>query len=250
MPDRYNEMGYWELISRQMSIVTKSQQTEFKNSKIAVIGCGGIGGAAIEMLARMGVGELNIVDFDSFNMTNLNRQIMSGVNCLNQSKSQVTKEKINLINPYTRVNSFNEALNEENIEKIASGCDVIIDALDNVLTRVIISRYAKKNKIPFVHGAIHGTMGQITVFSEDTIEYEEMFSISSFNKKLNDDMKKEIAKISNDLPPVIGPTPNIIGCLQSMESFKIITGIGEITLAPKILKFDLLYFDSFKVDEI
>jgi len=250
MPNRFEEMGYWEIITRQMSIVSKNKQKIFKDSKIAVIGCGGIGGAVIEMLARMGVGELNIVDCDVFDMSNLNRQIMSSLDKLNKPKSEVTKEKINSINPYVKVNAFNEEVSDKNVEKIAKDCDVIIDALDNILSRIIISRYAKEKKIPFIHGAIHGTMGQLSVFTEDTISYEELFSISSFNKKLTNDVKKEISEISEEIPPVIGPVPNIIGCLQAMECFKLITGIGQITFAPKIFKFDLLYFDSFNVELI
>ena len=73
MPTRYIGDGYWEIISRQMSIVTRSQQERFKESKIAVIGCGGIGGETIEMLARMGVGQLNLVDEDAFDLSNLNK---------------------------------------------------------------------------------------------------------------------------------------------------------------------------------
>ena len=77
MPERFKEMGYWELETRQMSIVTKSEQTRFKDAKIAVMGCGGIGGEVIEMLARMGVGELNVVDNDYFDLSNINRQVLS-----------------------------------------------------------------------------------------------------------------------------------------------------------------------------
>jgi molybdopterin-synthase adenylyltransferase len=250
MPERFNGMGYWEIISRQMSIVTKSKQERFKNSKIAVIGCGGIGGAAIEMLARMGIGEINIVDSDSFDMSNLNRQLMSSIDTLNLSKSEVTKEKIRLINPYVKVNAFNEKVDEKNISKIVKDCDIIIDALDNILTRIIISRYAHENKIPLIHGAIHGTMGQLTTFTKETVSYEELFSLNSFNKELNSEIRKEIENISSDLPPVIGPVPNIIGCLEAMEAFKLITGVGEVTLAPKLLKFDLLYLELFNIDEI
>ncbi|WP_409200048.1 HesA/MoeB/ThiF family protein [Methanobrevibacter sp. DSM 116169] len=250
MPNRYNEMGYWEIVTRQMSIISKNKQQIFKDSKIAVIGCGGIGGAAIEMLARMGVGELNIVDSDYFDMSNLNRQTMSSLKDLNYFKSESTKKNIHNINPYVKVNAFNEFVDENNIEKIVSSCDVIIDGLDNLLTRVIVSRYAKENNIPLIHGAIHGTMGQMTVFSEDTASYEELFSLPSFNKQLDEDLKEEINNISSELPPAIGPVPNVIGCIQAMEAFKLITGIGKITYAPEIFKFDLLFLDSFNVEKI
>lgn len=251
MPKRFDENGYWEIITRQMSIVTKNQQKRFKNSKIAVIGCGGIGGVAIEMLGRMGVGELNIIDKDSFDMTNLNRQTMSSFDSINLPKSNVAKEKMRLVNPYLKINSFNEKLTENNISKVVDNCDVIIDALDNIITRIIVSRYSKEHNIPFIHGAVHGTMGQLTTFTwENEIDYETMFSLPSKNKKLNNEVKKEISQITSEIPPVIGPVPNIIGTLQAMEAFKLIVNIGEVIKAPKILNFDLLNFNSFNITEI
>ena len=251
MPERYIEMGYWEIITRQMSIVSKSEQTRFKESKIAVIGCGGIGGSAIEMLARMGVGELVIIDKDVFDFSNLNRQVMSSVDCIGKSKSEVTKEKIRLINPYVKITAFNEELNEENIEKIIGDCDIVIDALDNIISRIIISRFTNKKGIPFIHGAIHGTMGQLTVFTNETEStYEELFCLPSFKKELNKETINEIEKLSGKVPPVIGPVPNIIGSLEAFEAFKIITNIGKITLAPKILNFDLLDIESFTTIEM
>ena len=250
MQNKFSEMDYWEIITRQRPIVSKTQQNRFKNSKIAVIGCGGIGGTAIEMIARMGVGEINIVDSDIFDMSNLNRQVMSSLDTLNKAKSEVTKEKINSIAPFTKVNSFNEELTEKNVEKIISNCDIIIDGLDNIITRIIVARFANENKIPFIHGAIHGTMGQITVFTEETVEYEEMFQLNSFKKELNDDIIENIKKITADKPPVIGPVPNIIGALQAMESFKLVTELGTTILAPKILKFDLLNLELFKIDKL
>ena len=200
MPTRYIGDGYWELISRQMSIVTRSQQERFKEAKIAVIGCGGIGGQTIEMLARMGVGQLNLVDEDAFDLSNLNRQTLASIKELGLSKSKVAKEKVRLINPYVKVNCFEETVTKENVDKIISECDIVIDALDNVKTRVIVSRAAENKKIPFIHGAIHGTLGQITVFSADKdINYETMFNLPSKDKDLTEEevtkIRKEVEKI-------------------------------------------------------
>jgi len=250
MPERYTGMGYWEIITRQMSIVTKSQQNRFKESKIAIIGCGGLGGTIIEMLSRMGVGELNIIDKDSFDMSNLNRQLMSSIDSLGKPKSEVAKERIRLINPYVKINAFNEELNEKNLEKIIGNCDIAIDALDNLVTRVLISRYAKKKEIPLIHGAVHGTMGQLTVFNKNTITYEELFSLPSLGKELNDKRKKELNDLSQSTPPVIGPIANIIGSLEAFEAFKIITSKGEVTLAPKIFNLDLLNLSSISTVEL
>ena len=249
MPERYKGFGYWDIATRQMGIVTKSQQTRFKDAKVAVIGCGGIGGETISMLARMGIGELIIVDKDEFDLSNLNRQAMSSIDTLGLLKTEVTKNKVRLTNPYTKVTAINEFIDESNVEYFKD-CDVILDALDNLYTRVVVSRFAREKDIPYVHGAIHGTQGQVTVFTKDTKSYEELFSLPSIGKELGDETKGEISKLTKGVPPVIGPVPNIVGCLEAFEAYKLITGIGEVTYAPKILNFDLLNLESFKVLEL
>lgn len=247
MPTRFKENGYWEIITRQMSIVTKSEQTRFKDSKIAVVGCGGTGGEAISMLARMGAGSLILIDDDKFDLSNLNRQAFSNLSNIGLSKSHMAKESVRLINPYTKVTSFSEKLDENNISNLLKGADIIIDAVDNLITRIIVSRYAKKNNIPFVHGAIHGTMGQVTVFTpECNTNYESMFGLPSYEKELTADLKRDVLKISSETPPVIGPIASINGSLEAMEAFKIATGIGDVITAPKLLTYNLLDL-SFKI---
>ncbi|MBF4468512.1 MAG: HesA/MoeB/ThiF family protein [Methanobrevibacter arboriphilus] len=250
MPTRYIGMGYWEIISRQMSIVTKSQQTRFKEAEVTVIGCGGIGGSLIEQLARMGVGKINLIDKDIFDLSNLNRQLISGLETLGKEKSCSAKERVRNVNPYVEVNAFNEELNEENVEKVIGESDVVLDALDNLVTRVIVSRAAKKLKIPYVHGAIHGTMGQVSVFTPETKTYEEMFQLPSIDKELDENTIKDINSLNRGVPPVIGPTPNIVGCLEAFEAFKLITGVGEVTYSPKLLSFNILDLSSFDVIEL
>jgi molybdopterin/thiamine biosynthesis adenylyltransferase len=186
MPTRYIGDGYWEIASRQMSIVDRKQQEKFKQAKITVIGCGGIGGECIEMLARMGVGELVLVDEDAFDLSNLNRQSLATLESLGISKSTTAKEKVRIINPYVEVTAYNEHVSKDNIEKIIDDSDIVIDALDNVLARVIVSRCAKKKNIPFIHGAIHATQGQVSVFLPDSKSYEEMFNLPSKDKPLDD----------------------------------------------------------------
>ena len=251
MPTRYIGDGYWEIASRQMSIVTRSEQQRFKDAKITVIGCGGIGGETIEMLARMGIGELVLVDKDAFDLSNLNRQTLASIADLGLDKSSVAAEKVRLINPYVKVTTFNEHIDQTNIEKVMKDSDIVIDALDNVLTRVIVSRKAKEIGIPYIHGAIHGTMGQISVFLPNSDKtYEEMFNLPSIGKELDDETVESLKNVTSGVPPVIGPTPNLIGCLEAFEAYKIITGIGKVTVAPKILTFNLLDLGSFSLDEL
>ena len=251
MPTRYIGDGYWEIVSRQMSIVTRSEQQRFKDAKIAVIGCGGIGGETIEMLARMGVGELVVVDEDTFDMSNLNRQTFASMADLGLDKSAVAKEKVRQINPYVKITNYSKHVDESNVDEIISDADMVIDALDNVLTRVILSRKAKEKGVPFIHGAIHGTLGQVTAFMPDGERtYEEMFNLPSKGKELSEDTIEALKKVTSGVPPVIAPTPNLVACLQAMEAFKILAGTGKVTAAPKILTFDLLDFSSFSREEI
>ncbi len=251
MPERFKSMGYWEIVSRQMSIVTKSQQERFKDSKVTVIGCGGIGGSAIEMTARMGVGKLTVIDKDYFDFSNLNRQVFSSTDALRVDKASAVKDKLRLINPYVEVEAKVESVDENNIKDLIGETDIIIDALDNLVTRVILSRYAKKENIPLVHGAINGTLGQLTVFDDkSTKSYEELFAFPSNGKDLTEEVKEEIQSLTYGVPPVIGPVPNIIGNMQAFEAFKYITGTGKITRAPKLLTYDLLDLNSFNVVEL
>ena len=84
----------------------------------------------------------------------------------------------------------------------------------------------------------------------DEISYETMFNLPSKDKDLTEDVLDELSNVTSGVPPVIGPTPNLIGCLEAIEAFKIMTGVGKVTKAPKILTFDLLDLTSFNIDEI
>jgi len=244
---KYDDNTYWEIVSRQKGILNKEEQLMLRNSQITIIGCGGIGGAAIEILARMGIGSVRIVDKDVFDLSNINRQLMSNINNIGKSKTEVTKLKIRSINPLLEVKAFDEELDNENVSKIINGSDVVVDALDNLLSRVIVSRCARKLDIPFIHGAIHGTMGQISVFTSKTPTYEEIFKLPSAGNKLTNRIIDKVHKLDQEIPPVISPVPNIIGCLQASEVLKVITGKGRSILAPRVLIYDLIREEPFSM---
>jgi molybdopterin-synthase adenylyltransferase len=247
MPKRYEGMAYWEIVSRQMGIITEKEQKTLRNSKITVIGCGGIGGAALEMLARMGIGYLRIIDKDSFDISNINRQIMSSFFSVGKSKINVTQEILKSINPFLNIEVFEEELNELNVGKIIRDSNIVVDGLDNIISRILVSRNSLDLGIPFIHGAIHGTMGQISIFTSDTPTYEEIFKLPSVGEDISEMIIEKVKKLESDLPPVIAPVPNIVGCLQAFEALKLISGRGKPILSPKVLMFDLLKDDPFSV---
>ncbi|MBI5680370.1 MAG: HesA/MoeB/ThiF family protein [Methanobacterium sp.] len=245
MPKRFEGMAYWEIVSRQMGIVTKSEQERLKEAKITVVGCGGIGGATTEMLVRMGVGNLRIIDKDNFDVSNINRQLMSSFYSVGKSKVSVTEETLKSINPFTNIEAIEKEVNEDNVNEIVADSDIVIDALDNIITRIIVSRCARNLDIPFIHGAIHGTMGQVNVFTNNTPSYEEIFKLPSLSKDLTEEIINKVNGMGAEVPPVIAPLPNIVGCLQAFEAFKLITGQGEPIMAPDVLMFDLLGKEPF-----
>jgi len=249
MSKKYDETTYWEIINRQKEILNKKEQLKLKNSRITVIGCGGIGGAVIEMLTRMGVNHLKIVDKDKFDVSNINRQLMSSMDRVGKSKTEVTKEIISSIHPFVEIETFNTELNEGNVDEIIKKSTVVVDALDNLKARIITSRSALKQEIPFVHGAIHGTMGQITTFTSETPNYEELFKLSSLGQDLNEKVLRDLNRLTRATPPVIGPIPNIVGCLQAFEIVKILTGRGNIITSPEVLVFDLMKKNPFSIVE-
>lgn len=137
----------------------------------------------------MGVGNIMLIDEDIFDLSNLNRRLISGLDTLSKEKSYSDKERVRNINLYVNVKSFNEELNEYNVEKVIGDSGIVIDALYNLVTHVIVSKVARKKGIFHVHGVIHSTMGQDSVFNPETKSYEEMLQLSSTNKELTKDVK-------------------------------------------------------------
>lgn len=247
MPKKKDIDTYWRIIERQRDILNKKQQLKLKDSQITILGCGGIGGAAAEMLARMGAGKLRIIDKDVFDTSNINRQLMSDLGNIGKNKTEITAKKIRSVNPIVEIDVYNEELVEDNVYDILRNSKVVVDALDNLISRIIVSRCASELNIPFIHGAIHGTKGQVTTFTSETPNYEVLFKLPSEGMDLNDDIILKINQLDRKTPPVIGPVPNIVGCIEAFEVVKILTGKGKPILAPKVLIFDLIKEEAFSI---
>jgi molybdopterin/thiamine biosynthesis adenylyltransferase len=247
MTGKYQEHEYWQMLDRQKEIISRDEQILLKNSQILVVGCGGIGGAAAEMLARMGVGKIRAVDKDHFEISNLNRQLMSNSADIGRLKAEVTKEALLKVNPLMEVEAVSQELTPENVASLLEGSTIVIDALDNLFSRIVLSREARKRAVPFIHGAIHGTQGQVTTFTSRTIPYEDMFKLPSQGKDLTPEIVEAVGKLSREVPPSISSVPNIVGCIQAFEAMKIITTKGSPLLAPDMLTFDLLKKNPFSL---
>ena len=210
---------------RNRESVSIQDQIRLAESRIAVIGSGGLGGHVILLLARIGIGHLRIIDGDVFDETNLNRQPLCNKETINKAKPKIAADAINLINPSVEVSIITDKVNVANAEHILSEVDVIVDALDNMDDRLVVEQTAKINGIPFVHGAIAGFEGQVmTIFPEDK-------GLTSFYGEKDCQVNDKYSPESIWGVPVLAPA--LIASMQAMEVMKILlnrSGVFRNTL--------------------
>jgi sulfur-carrier protein adenylyltransferase/sulfurtransferase len=206
-------------------------QLKLLDSKVLLIGAGGLGSPASLYLAAAGVGRIGIVDADVVDESNLQRQILHSTEVLGEPKVQSAKRTIEALNPDVQVVSYEERLTSENVERIlADGWDVIVDGADNFPTRYLVNDASVWHDIPVVHGSIYRFEGQVTVFKPgDGPCYRCLFPAPP---------PPELAP-SYAEGGVLGVLPGIIGSLQANEALKLALGIGD-PLVGRLLLFDAL----------
>lgn len=153
---------------RNMNALSTRDQITLLESRVCIVGLGGLGGAVVETLARVGVGAMTVVDCDTFDESNLNRQALSSEQNLSQAKTTAALEKILTINSSILIQGHTEKLEQENAVRLLEHTDIAVDCLDNIHTRFVLETAAKKTGIPMVSAAVAGFSGQITaIFPED-----------------------------------------------------------------------------------
>lgn len=148
---------------RNRDSLSETEQLVLAEKRVLVVGCGGLGGMVIENLARIGVGFLRVVDGDVFDESNLNRQILSSSMNLGRPKTLAAQQRVMAINPLVQVEPFQTFLTTDNAANLLRGCDVVVDALDNIPARLVLQQAAMVAAIPLVHGAVAGWIGQVCV---------------------------------------------------------------------------------------
>lgn len=218
IPERYQ---------RNLGVISPSEQAKLLQSKVVIIGAGGLGGTVLELLTRIGIGKLIIADKDIIVDSNLNRQILSTETNLEQNKTEVAVKRVKEINSSVEIIGHSVFINSDNVEKIIEGAEVVVDALDNLPSRFVLQKACRVLKIPLVHGAIAGFNGQLTtIFPED----KGLKLIYGSNKNLPEHGSEVIL----GAPTV---TPAIIASLEAQEVIKILLKRG------KLFRNRLLYLD-------
>lgn len=220
--------------ARNRVTLSVEDQLHLFRTRIAIIGCGGLGGYLIEEVARLGVGSLVLVDPDVFEEHNLNRQLLSSPRRLGTAKIDAARERVAEINPAVTVAAHRVAFSQVNGRELLSGCSAVLDGLDNVLVRRELAAVCRELSVPLVHGAIAGWYGQVAVQMPGG-DISPLLRPTPRGKGVE-------AKLGNP-----SFTPAVIASLQVAELAKLLLGRGR-PLVGRVLFANLLEmtFDEVK----
>jgi molybdopterin/thiamine biosynthesis adenylyltransferase/rhodanese-related sulfurtransferase len=217
--------------------VAMAGQQRLMNAKVLCVGAGGLGSPALMYLAAAGVGTIGIVEFDTVDESNLQRQIIHGQSDIGKSKAQSAKEKISEINPYVNVITHEVRLDNSNVKEIFSQYDIIVDGTDNFATRYLVNDACVLLKKPYVWGSIYRFDGQASVF---WAEYGPCYRCL-YPEPPPPGMVPSCAEGG-----VLGVLCATIGSIQTTEAIKVITGVGEPMIG-SLMIYDALEMSFRKI---
>lgn len=208
-------------------------QRRLKAARVLCIGAGGLGSPVLMYLAAAGIGEIGLIDPDTVDQSNLQRQILHGTDDVGRLKVESARDRLTAINPEVRLTTFPDRFTADNASSIAAPYDLLIDGTDNFATRYLSNDLAVLTGKPNVYGSIYRFEGQVSVFAPHLGGpcYRCLFP-----KPPAPDAVPSCAEGG-----VLGVLPGIVGCLQANEAIKLILGIGE-PLVGRLVHFDALAF--------
>lgn len=207
---------------RNVPALSEEECNILLGKRVLVVGCGGLGGHLIDMLARIGVGMLRVVDGDVFEPSNLNRQLLSEVPLLGVSKAKAAAAKISRVNPEISVEAVDSFLTEKNVKRLLLFCDVVLDGLDNIESRRILAKECERAGIPYIYGAVNGWVAQAAISMPGDHLVEKLYPEGSILKNKS----------------VLSFTPALCASMQVSLCVKLLTGRQVET--GKLYYFDLL----------
>ena len=228
-----------EFYSRQTILkeLGEKGQQKLAKSKVAVVGAGGLGTVSSLYLTLAGVGYIRLIDQDTIEAHNLHRQILYNPNDLHYPKTEVAAKRLEKQNPLVTVEAVPENVNANNVERLLTGVDCVVDGLDNMVTRYLVNRACVKLGIPYVFGAAIGIEGNLSVFAPPETGCLECLMPNLSDSDL----------LTCNTRGVLGATTGVIGSLQALETIKLLTGLGT-TLKGKLMVCDFSDMDFTTID--
>ena len=229
-------MNWDQRYERQMLLegIGASGQEKLRNSKVLVVGAGGLGSPVILYLAGAGVGTIGIIDNDAVETSNLHRQVVHNMERVGVNKALSAQETVNKLNDEVNVITYEAKLDENNAIDIVKEYDFVIDAVDNFRGKFLINDTCVRLGIPFCHGTIVGYHGQAMTWIP---------KMGPCYRCIFEEAPREGSYITSKQVGVLGPVVGVIGSLQAIEAVKYITGVGEL-LTGKLFTFDALTMNT------
>ena len=213
-------------------------QKKIRNSKVLIVGAGGLGCPIADYLSRAGVGTIGIADFDKINLSNIHRQNLYNSKDIGKYKVDVVKEKIKSINPFTKIKTYKKKITNKNLNNIIKSFDVIVDGSDNFKTKFLLNKYSIKYKKILIVGAISKFDGH--VFTFDFKDKKTPCLRCFYQSEPSDEI------LNCEAEGIMGPVAGIIGNIQANEVLKKILKIGK-DLNKNILIINFLTLNFRKV---
>jgi molybdopterin/thiamine biosynthesis adenylyltransferase len=217
----------WRYV-RNVGTIGLDGQAKLLQATAAVVGLGGLGGFVTEALARMGVGRLVLIDGDTFEEHNFNRQLLSGEGKLGMSKAEVARQRVAEINSAVEVTAHVAMLTRENLPKLLQESDVVVDALDRLPIRLVLQEGVQALGVPLVHGSIAGFLGQVMTIFPDDPGLRGLYGGA-------DELPEQGLEAQLGTPAA---TPMAVAAWEAQEVVKILTGCGE-PLRNRLLVMDM-----------
>lgn len=221
----------------KIPFIGEEGQKKLKNASVLIVGVGGLGSASAYYLAAAGIGRLGLVDNDVIELSNLNRQILHAHQRLGMLKVESAKNVLREMNPDLEVDVYPLLFEERSAEGIIQKYDLVVDGTDNFETRYLINQLCVKYEKPYVYGAVFHFSGQVSVFHA---------SQGPCFQCVFHQMPPQQVIEANRKPGVIGVLPGIVGTIQSVETIKVILGIGE-PLVGRLLVLDGMEMDFSEI---
>ena len=200
--------------------VDEEGQERLLNSHALIIGIGGLGSAASMYLASSGVGTLSLCDFDSVDLSNLQRQVIHNTDSIGKKKVDSAQEQIARLNPNVNINTYDVRLNSEELQRVINNVDIVLDASDNFATRYLLNKLCHSNRTPLVSGAAIRFEGHIT-----TLLNKNDNSTPCYSCLYPEDSADE--GDTCDQLGVLAPLTGVIGSLQAAEAIKVLAQFGQ-----------------------
>ncbi len=225
-----------ERYGRHLSIpeIDESGQVKLLDSRVLLVGAGGLGSPSAYYLAAAGVGTLGIVDDDVVDRSNLQRQILHTDDRVGSSKVASARQTLQALNPTIEVVGYEERIDSKNVERIFEGWDIVVDGTDNFPTRYLVNDASVKLGLPNVHGSVYRFEGQVTVFWPGRADHPGPCYRCLYPAPPPPELAPSCAEAG-----VLGVLPGVVGLLQAVEVVKLLVGIGD-PLVGRLLQYDAL----------